>query len=148
MIRKRIAALVLSLAFLGTLAATSAASNDEYFKVINRTNTPVWVTFYVDVGAFGWRSTEARMVGGGSYYERKRNSIEKDGPYRFKLEVTSPNGRFYNKETVFWYGGAQHNYNAPGDRNSYFYICANPAGDFFWSIAPNCSRNDNQPNAT
>jgi hypothetical protein len=73
------------------------------------------------------------MVGPDSSCERKRNSIEKDGPYRFKLEVTSPNGHFY-KETVSWYGGAQHNYNTPGD--------------YFWSIAPNCSRNDNQPNAT
>jgi len=148
MIRIRFAALVLALAFAGALASASAANNDEYFKVINKTNTPVWVTFYVDVNAFGWRSTEAWMVGGNSTHERKRNSIEKDGPYRFKLEVTSPNGTFYNKETVFWYGGAQHNYNAAGDRNSYFYICENANHDFFWSIAPNCSRNDNQPNAT
>ncbi len=139
--RLRAAALTLSLAILAGVAfAVPARAADEHTFVTNQTGTPVWVTQYADVGAFGWADNHfcrPGMVHPGSRWTCLRGSKDKNGPWRLRMEVDK-NGRHYDLITNYWYDGHQHNFNVAGDPNSRFYICEDAKG-FFWSYSHNCA---------
>jgi hypothetical protein len=143
MIRTRISALFFALAFFGTL--TAAAAGAEQLRVIDATGSQAWITLYADVGAFGW--TKSRFADPGYASDLRpwvyeRGAKDQNGPWKVRMEVTSPNGKIYDVFTTMWYDGSQRRFNAAGDPNSYLFVCEK-AGEFYWSFQRNCSGNEN-----
>ena len=141
--RTRIVALFFAMAFFATLTVTSARAEDIY--VINKTATPVWVTLYADVGAFGWAQHKLSRAGLAWYrhpWVYNRNGKDPNGPWKVRFEVTSPSGKRYDLFTTTWFDGNQRRFNATGDPNTYLYVCEEN-GVFHWSHNPNCSGQDN-----
>jgi hypothetical protein len=143
MIRKRIAASLSLLALCIGLAAAPASA--ETMVVKNMTGTKAWITLYRDAGVLGWAIFNGPNPGyvepNGTFTYVRGHSVA-NGPWRLRFE-SDVNGKRYDHITVFWFDGAQHNFNKPGDPDSVFYICATN-GVPFWSISPKCDRNDNR----
>jgi hypothetical protein len=140
MIRSRIATLVTACALIGALALSVAApARAEDTKVFNKTTTPVWITLYSDVKAFGWAIVQAcrpAMVHPGGWFTCHRQTIYDNGPWKLRFEVDA-NGRRYDESTVYWFDGHQKRYT--NDGNSNFYVCSDTRG-YYWTYSPNCAR--------
>ena len=147
MIRNRIAASLSLLALCaGLTMLTAAPANAETMIVKNTTSTKAWITLYRDAGIAGWAIFNGPNPGfvepNGSFMYVRGPSVS-NGPWRLRFE-SDVNGKRYDHVTVFWFDGAQHNFNRPGDPDSVFYICSTKEGVPFWSISPKCDRNDNR----
>lgn len=141
MIRTRITALVVALALFGALAFSIAApAQAEDTVVTNKTATPVWITLYADVNAFGWAITlncRPNMAGAnGGQWKCHRETINKDGPWKLRFEVDA-NGRRYDESTAFWFDGRQKQFTHDG--NSNFFVCSDAKG-YYWTYAQDCKR--------
>jgi len=141
--RLRLAALTLAIAGIFAFCGPAAAAT-EWLVVTNHTDTPVWMTQYADIGAAGWAINSQctpRMIGAHSTTRCERYSINKNGPWRLRFEVDFA-GKRYDHITNYWYDGSQHNFNTPGDPNSYFYVCRD-GGGFYWSYSSGCKTHNN-----
>ncbi len=140
MIRSRFTALVTALALIAALGASLVApAHAEDIKVYNRTQTPVWITLYADVNAFGWAIVEAcrpHMVYFGGSFTCHRQTIYKNGPWKLRYEVTA-NGRMNDESTPFWFDGRQRQFSNDGNDN--FYVCSDSRG-YFWTYKSDCGR--------
>lgn len=141
MLRSRITAwgLACAVALAAFAASVPAYAADEYTVVVNTTNVPAWITQYADIGAAGWAINSQCQPGWAhphSEWRCKRWSTNKNGPWRLRMEVDAAGTRF-DRITNYWYDGAQHNFNVPGDPTSRFFICRD-AGGFYWSYSHDC----------
>jgi hypothetical protein len=145
MIRTRISALLLSLAFFATVvAALGATAKAEEIRVVNTTPIGAWITLYADVGAFGWaqhKLSRPGMVEMGRPWVYSRNGKDDNGPWKIRLEVTSKGTR-YDQFTTVWFDGSQRRNNVAGDPNTYLFVCEDAKG-YFWSFKSNCSTHEN-----
>jgi hypothetical protein len=142
--RTRFVALFAAIAFMTTPVVTSAKVVEQ-LQVINTTQTRAWVTLYADFGPLGWTKLQSAGPGYSSHgqpWVYPRGWHDGNGPWKVRMEVTSPNGRRYDLFTTMWYDGSQHRFNNPGDPSTYLFVCEK-ASEFYWSFQSNCAGNAN-----
>ena len=127
MLRTRLTTLALCATLCSTMVAAALATSAHGTSAINTTDTPVWITLYKN------GNIEKVAMSKKAFPFVYINSRDNESERRLRLEVSAPNGRFYD-QSIFYPNSE------PSGFTLIFYICADKSGAYYFTRAKDCSK--------